>query len=94
MSDEQKVIKILGLVNGGVTPFDGQYVVAWDPSRDVLVSLQTTSDVDKATRYTVEGAFELWRAVDPRDPVRPDGKPNRPLTAFSVEICPPGQAVT
>ena len=35
MSDEERntLIRILGLVNGGKTPYDGQYVVEYDTSR-------------------------------------------------------------
>ena len=102
MSEDQKVIKILGLCNGGETGFDGQYVVEYDPARDgedkrglpMLCHLKTSPHEEEAARYTTEEAFELWRAVDPRVPVRPDGKPNRPLTAFTVEVCSPEDGVT
>jgi len=29
-------------------------------------------------------AFEAWRQVSPTMPTRPDGRPNRPLTAFTI----------
>lgn len=89
-----KVIRIIGLVNGPATAFDGEYVIEYDPSRDGVepgtgrpmnCHLVTTADQEKATRYDMVEALELYRAVDPRDPVRPDGKPNRPLTAFTIE---------
>lgn len=31
-------------------------------------------------------AAELWKTQSKRTPFRPDGKPNRPLTAYSVSI--------
>lgn len=31
-------------------------------------------------------AIEYWRQQSKTVPTRPDGKPNRPLTAFTVEI--------
>lgn len=31
-------------------------------------------------------AFETWRKTSEKYPVRPDGKPNRPLTAYTAEI--------
>jgi hypothetical protein len=31
-------------------------------------------------------AFEFWRQTSKAKPVREDGKPNRPLTAFTVSI--------
>ena len=33
-------------------------------------------------------AMELWQSVPRNRPVRPDGRPNRPLTSFTVEIVP------
>jgi hypothetical protein len=91
------VILIHGLIQGGTTSFDGQYVVEYDPGRDgvdpgsgmpMMCHLVTTPDISKATVFPGTAAFELWRKPDPRNPVRPDGKPNRPLTAFTVEIVP------
>lgn len=91
------MIRIVGLINGGGSAFDGQYVVEYDPGRDgiepstgfpMLCYLVTTPDINQATRYTRVAAMELWRSIDPRYPVRPDGKPNRPLTAFTVEVEP------
>jgi hypothetical protein len=37
---------------------------------------------------TGAAALECWRRQSPTHPFRPDGEPNRPLTAFSVEIVP------
>jgi hypothetical protein len=95
---EERVIQIIGLINGGGTGFDGQFVVEYDPGRDgrdpitgqpMMCHLVTTPDIDKATRYSAVEAFELWRSVDPMLPFRADGQPNRPLTAFNVAIQPP-----
>jgi hypothetical protein len=89
------VIQIVGLINGGTTSFDGQYVVDYDPSRNgvepssgfpMCCYLETTPDRDKATRFEIRDAFALYQQVDPRHTIRPDGKPNRPLTAFTVTI--------
>lgn len=88
---EQKIIQIIGLVTGERTPFDSQFVVDYDASQPDSSGavdschLVTTPNLDEATRYSVEEAFELWRAVDRRNPVRGgDRKPNRPLTAFNI----------
>jgi hypothetical protein len=94
------VIQVVNLINGGRSAFDGQFVVSYDPShpgvepgtgRPMLCHLVTTPNVDEATRFTKIEAMELWRSVDTRNPVRPDGRPNRPFTAFSVEIGPPDE---
>ena len=88
------VILIEGLVCGLPTAFDGEYVTEYDPGRDgvdpnglpMACHLKTTPDVEEAlVLYTTE-ALELWKWVDPRQLVRADGKPNRPLTAFTVSL--------
>lgn len=33
-------------------------------------------------------AFEYWRQQSKTVPMRPDNKPNRPITAYTVEIKP------
>jgi hypothetical protein len=58
MDEEKRVIRIVGLINGGTSAFDGQYVVEYDPGRDgvepmgrpMLCHLVTTSDVRSAVR--------------------------------------------
>jgi len=84
-------IKIVGLSSGESTPFDGQYVVEYDPAREgidpngrvMTAHLVTTPDRAKAKEYKLEEAIaELRRSHG----LRPDGKPNRPLTAFTVSI--------
>lgn len=88
-------IKIIGLAVGQPTPADGEYVVEYDPSRpgrdangeELLCHLVTTPDPNEALELpTKMEAFELWRSVDQRQPLRPDGRPNRPLTAYTVDI--------
>ena len=81
-------IKLIGLVSGGPTEFDGKYLVDYDPtpldSGDVLISV--SEDPAGARKFTTAAeAMEVWRGVSLKGP-RPDGEPDRPLTAFSVEI--------
>lgn len=101
--EKTSVIQIAGLIDGTETAFDGQWVVEYDPGRQgrepgtgrlMRCHLVTTAELDKATRYTKLEAMDLWRAVDPQHPVRSDGKPNRPLTAFSVMIGPPDDQIS
>jgi hypothetical protein len=96
--EETVVIRILGLISGVQTTYDGQYVVEYDPGRPgvepgtervMMCHLVATPALADATRFSVTKAFELWRSVDPENPVRSDGLPNRPLTAFNVEIFNP-----
>jgi hypothetical protein len=40
---------------------------------------------DKAKQFAdMEAALEFWKQQSKRRPLRPDGKPNRPLTAYTV----------
>ncbi len=91
------VVKIIGLVNGEPTSFDGKYLKEYDPSRDgkgpngeeLRAHIVVTEDRAKAKKFKDVAAFrELWMRIDPRQPYRADGKPNRPLTAFNVEVAP------
>lgn len=85
-------IKLIGLGSGGSSPFDGQYVKAYDPhkngtdpnGREMNCYLETTPNITDALIFpTAYEALEFWRQ---QVGLRPDGKPNRPLTAFTVEI--------
>jgi hypothetical protein len=99
MPDERnRVIQVHGLISGQPTAFDGGFVVEFDASRDgvephsmrpMMAHLITTPNVDEATRCTAEEAFLLWQSVDSRNPVRGDGKPNRPFTAFTISVTDP-----
>lgn len=84
-------IYLHGTAQGVPTPDDGRYVVEYDPAilPGDTVHLVTTHDIHAAKHFaTAPEAFECWRAVAPNMPVRPDGQPNRPLTAYTVEIRP------
>lgn len=53
----------------------GQGVVEW------------TSDIEKAMKFaTTAEAWMLWRRTSNVRPLRADGQPNRPLTAFTIEV--------
>lgn len=52
------------------------YVAMCDDIRDAM----TFADVAEAYAY--------WRTRSKETPTRPDGQPNRPLTAYTVEIQP------
>lgn len=46
-----------------------------------------SANLDDALRFeTNVAATEVWRKQSTVRPIRPDGKPNRPLTAFTVTI--------
>lgn len=80
-------IKLIGLVAGEPTDFDGQYLVEYDPvpldeGDGDFIHLIVTEDPAKAKQFaTLEEAVALYRASSG---TRPDGEPDRPLTAYSV----------
>lgn len=86
------VIQIINIPGGPLTGFEGEYLVHYDPNcngidnlgHPLLCHVVTTPDRDQATRY--DDPIGEYRKVDERMRRRLDGKMNRPLTAFSVEI--------
>lgn len=55
--------------------FDGRGTATWTPYPTRALTWPSAADAMKA-----------WRTVSTTRPVREDGQPNRPLTAFHVEI--------
>ena len=81
------VIKIVCSATGDRTAHDGHYVQEYVPNFDRHGYLVSTSRLESAKRYRDHAAaFEAWRAINGQHPVRDDGKPNRPLTAFTVQM--------
>jgi hypothetical protein len=81
-------IKIVGLATGHESRFDGTFVRRFDPdARDGIGELFVTRHIGEARHFPdPTEALELWRAQSTVRPIRHDGKPNRPLTAFTVEL--------
>jgi hypothetical protein len=86
----QYALKIVGVpIALTHTPFEvGHYVKVYQANGNYGRGfLETTDDLDKAIHFAdAHAALECWRAISTTHPKRPDGKPNRPLTAFSVEL--------
>ena len=82
------LIRIVAHADGRPCPLAGQYVVSFDPDQHRgRGHLDTTRKIDNAMHFTDEvSAFEFWRQQSTVTPTRPDGKPNRPLTAYTVEM--------
>ena len=82
------VIKAHGYARAGrPCNFVGQYLEWYDPDIPDGTKLMATftPDISKAKKFaTFEDAFDEWNRVRSVDPIRPDGKPNKPLTAASV----------
>jgi hypothetical protein len=90
------VIRCLGLVGRVVavhhdakTPA-GEYLAAYDPeAHDGRGEITFTRDRARALVFPdLKAAWELIGTRPKKRPTRPDGKPNRPLTAFTLQIMP------
>lgn len=84
------VIQIRANALTGEEPPTPIFVEIYDPSSpDGRGDLLVTPDIANAKVFaSVTDAIALYRAQSETVPLRPDGKPNRPLTAFTVEIKP------
>lgn len=84
----QFAIRIIGYADGRPDP-DGQtYVRTYDPNvaagRGYLVK---TRNPALAKHFdSADAAWAFWRQRSRVKPFRPDGKPNRPLTGYTVVI--------
>lgn len=64
---------------------EGRFVVSFDyEAEDLDQVLVTTDDLAQAMRFPTAGeAFDYWRQ---EHGLRADGKPNRPLTAYTAAV--------
>lgn len=85
MSYAIKLLDCPGILDAAQEPLAFPcYVRAYDPDRHVL---ELTLDPNEALRWASPGdAIATWNMQSVSEPFRSDGRPNRPLTAFTVEI--------
>ena len=90
--EERFRIRIIGLPSGQPTEFDGKWLAEYDLGRQgfdsrgrpMTAHVKATDDPMEALMFKdALSALKLFRKTDG---VRIDGKPNRPLTAFTCEI--------
>ena len=85
-------LRLLERSDGKPNEFSGKYVCVFDPAwfepgepydGGLLI---VTPDREKARHFaSAQQAIDYWRQAYG---TRPDGEPNRPLTAYTVEIMP------
>lgn len=82
------VLVALGFADDTPCPHAGQYVQSFDfDAHDGQGFGRFTTDIEKAHHFKdAAEALTFWRTVSTVRPRRPDGRPNRPLTALSVEL--------
>lgn len=94
MAEQRIKLRLLRRADGGPHDASGSFVVSYDPHYHLPDGqydggyLITTRDPNAATLFTLAEAFNLWRSgpVCECHHLRPDGEPNRPLSAFNVEM--------
>jgi hypothetical protein len=82
------LMKLIERASGADSTVEGAYLRAFDPdARDGRGLVVCTLNKAKAKRFAnpIE-ALTLYRSQSTVRPLRPDGKPNCPLTAFTVEL--------
>ncbi len=87
-------IRLIELADGSCNEVCGRWIVFYDPDYHDPVfgydggQLVTTDDESKATDYPYAAAVALWKSGPSCacHRLRDDGKPNRPLTAFTVNM--------
>jgi hypothetical protein len=83
------IMRIIGRIDGEPTPYDNRYVLTYDASGAGGPELEVTDNPALALRLPAAEMWDLWKSVDRNHPVRPwDGKPNRPLTAYTIQVLP------
>ena len=88
------VLKIVGLAGGIEGPCTGSpvghFVKSYDPeAHDGRGDTVGTLDLTEAQTFdSPDEAIVYYRQISKTRPLRPDGRPNRPLTAFTVEVLP------
>ena len=84
----QVIVQVVGAASAIETPHDGGYVVAWNPHTQFGM-LELTSTPERRLAHRFDGpqeAISQWQAISKYYPMRPDGKPNRPLTGITIAI--------
>lgn len=81
------VMKLLHCTGRGDLP-QPSFLKAFDvEAHDGWGMADDTPDPDEAFKFrSSREAMDAWRAIPSCRPTRPDGRPNRPLTAFTIEV--------
>lgn len=85
------VIRIVSMADGRPSEFDGKYLWSWNieapgASAYAAAIAATPHPTDAHQFEDPVEALEVWRSQSTKVPTRPDGAPNRPLTAYTIEV--------
>jgi hypothetical protein len=84
----QVALRVLTSASTGAEPVDPTWVKSCDvDAMDGFGLAELTSDPTEALLFdSMVEAWTFWRQQSTARPLRDDGEPNRPLTAYTVEI--------
>jgi hypothetical protein len=89
------VITLQQLADGSRDEHCGRYRAGYNPDGAPLSNrtggglIRTTGSPARAQRFeSPAAAYLVYQQVSRRVPLRPDGRPNRPLTAYSIAVDP------
>ena len=84
------IIKVLALASAGPSINDDTYLKEFDfEARNGLGTIITTDSIQEAKSFSgIAEAAEFWKTISTTRPIRPDGKPNRPFTAYTILMVP------
>jgi hypothetical protein len=82
-----KRIRIHGIANMWLYE-DPMWLKSYCDTPDGRGHCELTAEIAEAMIFpTAAEAMRFWQQQSAAVPLRPDGKPNRPLSAYTVEIC-------
>jgi hypothetical protein len=86
MIEGTDTVELMRVVLEGRDP-SGLFLRSFDPDAyRGRGSIVTTRLIEEAQRFdSFLAVMEEWKRQSTRRPLRPDGEPNRPLTAWSIE---------
>jgi len=81
-------IKVRGWASDAPCPHVGQYVLSFDfdAHGGIGFGVFTPDRASAMTFASFADAMTFWKTTSKARPIRWDGRPNRPLTAATVEI--------
>lgn len=65
------------------------FLKGYEPMIDSNAQVEFTANLENARTFASLDEMQAYvKQVDPEEPMRADGHPNRPVSAFSMEFCP------
>lgn len=89
MSADDSICRVM--TNYPAFPGNGHYIASFDAHDGPHGSVRLTPDKAKAQRAPAAYWLKSRNEINRNYPTRPDGKPNRPLSAFHLEIMKPDE---